>query len=116
MNRTLKTICVTGMLTFSLVFSTLSFADSIPQDHEKTNIEIQLVRVPLPGKFPEIIAKKESSSIKNSVSENKKLSSLPKTAETLSMLTLIGSVITATTLFIFLLTNKNRKEDKDVYN
>ncbi|EGP4927703.1 hypothetical protein FFQ40_002465, partial [Enterococcus faecium] len=77
MNRTLKTICVTGMLIFSLIYGKVSFANSIQHEERNTDIEIQLTRIPSPGKFPEISTNKESSSIKNSVSGNKQLSSLP---------------------------------------
>ncbi|MCA6741104.1 LPXTG cell wall anchor domain-containing protein [Enterococcus faecium] len=115
MNKTLKLACLTGILFGSLAVRNDIFADSINQDSSKTNVEIQLVKVPLPGKFPETNINKDNSSPKYFASNNKKLSNLPKTGEEVSRLSMIGAISTIATLFIFWLTNKNRKEDQDVH-
>ncbi|NTQ65690.1 hypothetical protein HQ886_12835, partial [Enterococcus faecium] len=92
MNKTIKLACLTGILFGLLAVRNDIFADSINQDSSKTNVEIQLIKVPLPGNFPETNINKENSSQKYLVSNNKKSPNLPKTGEELNKLYLIGAV------------------------
>ncbi|EGW2154278.1 LPXTG cell wall anchor domain-containing protein [Enterococcus faecium] len=122
MNKTVKMICFSGILLGVLVFNQPTMADSMADNSAETEIDIKLIRTPSPGKLPGNIIGGESVKQSNSPSYiasgdvKPKKKSFPKTGEKNTSFVLIGVLTTIITIFLFELTQKNRKEDDDVYN
>lgn len=122
MNKTVKMICFSGILLGVLVFNQLTMADSMADNSAETEISIKLIRTPSPGKLPgniiegESVKQTDSPSYIASGDVKQKKESFPKTGEKNTSFVLIGVLTTMIVLFLFGWTQKNRKEDNDVYN
>ncbi|EGP4991560.1 LPXTG cell wall anchor domain-containing protein [Enterococcus faecium] len=122
MNKMVKIICFSGLLLGSLSFNQLTMADSTVVNSAETEIAINLIRTPSPGKLPgniiegESVKQSDSPSYISSGDIKPKKESFPKTGEKNTSFVLIGVLTTIITIFLLGWTQKNRKEDDNVYN
>lgn len=111
MNNLIKKTCLISILILLFSVNKNTFADTANQGLEKTSVEIQLVKVPLPGNFPFVENNKKKLSNQYLVSEKKIPSSLPKTGEDSNSLLGIGILTSVITIFIFWIINRKGEEN-----